>query len=363
MNTSARSGKRQHLKRRGEPAIPPEHRIRNLEQLQSHLQTAIEVEHSTIPPYLCALYSIKDGSNPEAAQIIKSVVVEEMLHMILVANVLNAIGGSPRLNHPEFIPKYPTFLPHSDDAFHVNLEKFSKHSIETFLRIERPAKPSAPPQLSRYHSLAQFYAAIELGLRDLSAEHIFTGDASRQVTPEHYSGGSGEVTPVTDLASALLALEEITGQGEGVDHTIWEGDPEKFGEVKEPAHYFRFNEIYREQRYTAADTLTSGPSGTQLTVQWDQVYPMRPNPKMANYPHDSALWRKTHAFNRSYTALLDELHTALNGDPRRLTRAVSGMYDLKRQAVELMKTPVGDGAMTAGPSFEYVSNFFGGLRE
>jgi len=347
--------KRQQLKRRGEPLIEPKHRIKKLEHLRSHLQTAIEVEHSTIPPYLCALYSIKDGSNLEAVRIIRSVVVEEMLHMILAANVLNAIGGSPHLNNSRFIPKYPSFLPHSDDAFRVSLERFSKHAIATFRRIERPARPSAPPEADRYHSLAQFYAAIELGLSELAAEGIFTGDTSRQVSPEHYSGGSGEVTPVTDLASALLALEEITGQGEGVDHSIWEGDPEKFGEVQEPAHYFRFDEIYRQQRYTAVDTLTSGPSGKQLIVQWDQVYPMQPNPKMADYPHDSALWRKAHAFNRGYTALLDELNTALSGNPKRLNQSVSGMYQLKQQAVELMKTPVGDGEMTAGPSFEYVS--------
>jgi len=75
---------------------------------------------------------------------------------------------------------------------------------------------------------------------------------------------------------------------------------------------------------------------------------------MANYPHDSMLWRKAHAFNRSYTDLLDELHTALNGNPKRLNQSVAGMYDLRQQAVELMKIPVGDEEMTAGPSFEYV---------
>lgn len=95
---------RQRLRRRGQPLIAPEHRITDLENLRRHLQTAIEVEHSTIPPYLCALYSIKDGSNVEAAATIKSVVVEEMFHLILVANVLNAIGGSPQLNNSKFIP-------------------------------------------------------------------------------------------------------------------------------------------------------------------------------------------------------------------------------------------------------------------
>jgi hypothetical protein len=341
------------MKRR-HATIPPEYRIKNLEQLRSHLQTAIEVEHSTIPPYLCSLYSIKDGSNLEAAKIIRSVVVEEMLHMILAANVLNAVGGAPRLNSSRFIPKYPTFLPHSDDAFRVNLERFSKHAIETFLRIERPAKPSALPEADRYHSLIQFYEAIELGLCELP-ESIFTGDPARQVTSEHYSSARGEVSPVTDLSSALLALEEITGQGEGVAHTIWEVNHRKFGEVKKPAHYFRFEEIHLQQRYTADDTPMSGPSGKPLKIQWNQVYPMRLNPKMADYPRDSALWRKAHAFNRSYTDLLDELHAALNGNPRRLMRSVDGMYDLKQQAVELMKTPVGDEGLTAGPSFEYVS--------
>jgi hypothetical protein len=357
MNTqqSGPGGKRQFLRRQGEPTILPKHRIKTLERLQSHLQTAIELEHSTIPPYLCALYSIKDGSNLEAARIIKSVVLEEMLHMILAANVLNAVGGEPSVKHRKFIPKYPTYLPHSNKAFRVNLEKFSKQAIETFLKIERPVKPKAQPEADKYHTIAQFYEAIELGLQDLSdKKNIFTGDASRQITPEYYYGGGGEAIPVTDLESAREALKEITGQGEGVHHTIWDGD-EQFGEVKELAHYFRFNEIRMERRYTANDLLTSEPSGKPLIVQWDQVYPMQPNPKMAHYPQGSELRRKTYEFNRTYMALLNELHDALNGDPQRLMQSVVGMYDLKYQAVELMKIPIGDGEMTAGPSFEYVS--------
>ena len=355
-NQSTRISRRQQLLRRGQPTIPFDRRIKTLADLQSHLQTAIELEHSTIPPYLCALYSIQDGGNVEAAQIIKSVVLEEMLHMILAANVLNAIGGEPSLNHPKFIPEYPTFLPHSDEAFCVNLAKFSKHTIETFLNIERPAKPQAPPEAGKYHTIAQFYEAIELGLHDLSADNIFTGAASRQITPDDYYGGGGEAIPVHDLTSALQALSEITGQGEGLHHTIFDGDQEKFGEVQELAHYFRFNEIYLERRYTAEDTATSGPSGEPLMVQWDQVHPMQPNPKMAQYPQGSEVWRKTYEFNRTYMALLNELHSALNGKPKRLMQSVVGMYDLKYQAVELMKIPIGAEGMTAGPSFEYVSN-------
>src|SRR5437588_10510384 len=110
------------------------HGIRTLEDLRQHLQVAIELEHSTIPPYLCALYSIKEGKKTEAAKVIKSVLLEEMLHMTLAANVLNAIGGKPAVDHPEFIPNYPTTLPHSAGKFKVNLAKFSPATIETFLK-------------------------------------------------------------------------------------------------------------------------------------------------------------------------------------------------------------------------------------
>jgi Ferritin-like len=57
-------------------------KIRNATQasdLYEHLQAAIELEHSTIPLYLTALYSIQPNSNREVAEIIFSVVREEML--------------------------------------------------------------------------------------------------------------------------------------------------------------------------------------------------------------------------------------------------------------------------------------------
>lgn len=53
--------------------------IDTVDDLREHLLVAIEVELSTIPPYLYAMYSIEDQSS-EAALLIRSVVVEEMLH-------------------------------------------------------------------------------------------------------------------------------------------------------------------------------------------------------------------------------------------------------------------------------------------
>src|SRR5687768_4726057 len=77
----------------------------------SAIQDAIKLEHSTIPPYLYALYSLKEGNNQGIIDIIQSVVIEEMLHMTLACNILNALGGTPEIDTPSFVPTYPGTLP------------------------------------------------------------------------------------------------------------------------------------------------------------------------------------------------------------------------------------------------------------
>src|ERR1700721_79343 len=91
------------------------------------LQSAIELEHSTIPPYLAALSSTAPAKNDVVAGIIRSIVVQEMLHMTIAANVLNAIGGAPAINQAGFIPAYPGPLPMMvDDDLKVGLEKLTR---------------------------------------------------------------------------------------------------------------------------------------------------------------------------------------------------------------------------------------------
>jgi hypothetical protein len=119
--------------------------ISSVESLQQHLQTAIELEHSTLPPYLCTLYSLKDGSNEEARAVLQSVALEEMLHLTLAANILNAIGGTPVLESPRLMPGHPTTLPHSDGSVILSLRPFSKEAVEGFMAFERPAVTDAVP--------------------------------------------------------------------------------------------------------------------------------------------------------------------------------------------------------------------------
>ena len=330
--------------------------IKTIESLRRHLRTAIEIEHSTIPTYLCALYSINAVTNTFAYQTLQSVVMEEMLHMVLAANILNAVGGRPAINTPEFIPEYPTFLPHSDDAFLVPLQKFSKDTLSIFLQIEQPAKRMARPEADNYQTIGQFYQAIAHALRylDLATPGgIFTGDKSRQVTSEHYYGAGGKLIPVFALDDAILAINEIIGQGEGMIGSILDPDHKFFGEEIEYAHYFRYNEIFVGQRYLPTDSPQDAPSGPPVQIDWEDVLNMQPNPKMADYPEGSELWKKTYEFNRTYMALLTSIQNACDGQPGLLMGAVSIMYDLKYKALELMNIPIGNGK-TAGPSFEYV---------
>ena len=320
------------------------------------------LEHATLPPYLCALYSILPDSNVESVEVIRSVFIEEMLHMVLAANVLNAIGGSPVIHDPSFVPTYPTTLPHSDNAISVPLARFSPETIETFMRIERPSDRHGAAEADGFETIGQFYRAIEDGLRMLCARHgepfVFAGDPARQIGPEMLGFvGERRVIAVHDLATALEAIDEIEEQGEGLKHRqVWDGDRDMFHpERDEVGHYFRFSEIMRGRSFKRGDTPRSGPSGASFAVDWEAVYPMRPNPKMDDYEFDSPIRVKMLQFNVRYCAMLQTLHRALNGERECLSPAISLMMDMRAIARELMQMPSGDGATNAGPTFEFVT--------
>ena len=327
--------------------------ITDVDDLKAHLQTAIELEHATIPPYLCALYSIPDGTNVIGSALIRSVVMEEMLHMVLAANLLNAIDGKPDLTHDKFVPAYPGYLPHSDDAFLVNLLPFGTEALDTFLKIERPAKAGAPPQGMNYATIAQFYAAIRDGFQRLGPS-IFTGQRGKQIDGSRfYYNAGGEPIEVVDLPSALQAIDEITEQGEGFDGTLYDNDSQ-FGQVDELAHYFRFNEIRTGRRYVSTDSPHQPPTGPELLVDWSARHPMAPNPKASEYVNRPEIHRLMVEFNLRYTALLATLDRAFNGKPGMLIEAVPIMYELKYRAQALMAIPSGRGdGTTVGPSFEF----------
>jgi hypothetical protein len=335
--------------------------ITSVESLREHLQWAIELEHTTIPPYLCALYSIEAGKNLEAVEVISSVVVEEMLHLTLAANLLNAVGGRPRLAIPKMMQGFPRPLPHGDRSFEISLLRFGFEAIETFLKIEQPSSTGSAPEGENYETIGQFYDAIRRGLRELSATlgeaNVFSGDPARQITDEHIYSGSGRIIAVNNLASALVAVEEIVEQGEGAGHTqVWDGDSDVFHpERDQAAHYYRFQELKLGRRYRRGDTPRTGPTGDPISIDWDSVRPMRTNPRICDHAPGSPIRVAQEKFSQSHYALLQLLEEAFGGAPRTLGSAMGAMYSLKAQAQALMQMPTEDGLATAGPTFEYVA--------
>ena len=112
----------------------------SVEHLREDLQIALQLEHSTIPTYLTALASIKSSYNLEIQTVMKTIIIQEMMHMALVANILNAVGGKPSLYSKDFIPHYPSRLPGGvQPDLVVPIEKMSLGLIRNiFMKIEQP---------------------------------------------------------------------------------------------------------------------------------------------------------------------------------------------------------------------------------
>jgi hypothetical protein len=333
--------------------------IETLEDLRKHLQWAIELEHTTLPSYLCALYSLDAVRNPDAVEVVSSVFVEEMIHLALAANLLNAVGGRPRLDMPHVLPPYPRRMPHGDRGMELALLPFGADALEMFLRLEQPSPRGAPPEGNHYETIGQFYSAIEDGLRRLSDSLgegvVFSGDPARQVAAGPFHHSSARVVQVGDLDSALAALEEIVEQGEGTGRGgVWDGDRDIFHPDRdEVGHYYRLQELKLGRRYRRGDTPGTGPTGEAVAVDVGGVSPMRPNPRLADHAPGGPIRTAQEEFNRVYSGLLQQLEQAFNGSPEGLGAAVGTMYAVKTQAQALMQMPDGDGTV-AGPTFEYV---------
>lgn len=337
-----------------EPAV-----ARNLDGtlpgLRCALQHAIELEHATLPTYLYALYSLVPGKNDRIAAVMLSVILEEMLHMALACNILNAVGGHPVIDTAAFVPTYPGPLPGGvESQLQVPLSPFSLVLIENvFMVIEEPEDPLHFPVLVRESgqvTIGQFYESIKQTIVDLSkTQTIFTGDASFQLTTGF---PSSELIAVNDVASASAAIETIVQQGEGT--SVSPLDPQH-----EPAHYYRYAEIL----YGRALVKNPNPppdfayAGEPIPFDPGGVYPVVTNPAVVGYPPGSAAAYQNDTFNYTYTSLLKTLHTVFNGRPGELPAAIGLMEALKELAFAMMSaTPAGPGAvpgLNAGPSFQY----------
>jgi hypothetical protein len=327
-----------------------------LEWLHQALETAIRLEFSTIPPYLTALWSIKDPASP-VAKAIRGIVQEEMLHMALACNMLVAIGGTPPIAAREFAPSYPGPLPGGvHPSLRVSLSGLTPEVVKAFMTIERPeatlAKEAA--DLAKAASLdpvddgapriGQFYDCILDAFSTLNPKL----STDRQIS------GPLSWYAVRTFDEVKTAINLIKHQGEGTESDPGE-QTDKITGKPELSHFYRFLEIHCGK--AIGPLPGSNVWGfTGEPVSWPEVWPVAEVPAGG---HDAGKVPAPVAdllmkFDRAYGLLLQQLHGLwATGDQGLLVAAIGTMFTMQDPARALMQIPIpGDPhGQTYAPNF------------
>lgn len=354
----------------------PDIRVENREELLFLLTEAAELEHSILCTYLFAAFSMKtdddEWDDRDLADLVRrwqrviyDVAVQEMVHFTLVCNLLTAVGGAPHLRRPNF-PQRSTYYP---EAFQMTLRPFSEETLHHFIFLERPegmefddtvdhplagfmetpAEDDIVATPEDFETVGHLYRGVEAGLahlvEKLGEDRVFIGPPQAQATRDHFS--FPELIPVTDLASAIQAVETIVEEGEGA-----RGDLEN-------SHYGRFMAVHEE--LTEALSLDPSFSPARPTVH----NPFGHHPfdstgyTMLDDPHTIAV---SDLFNAVYELMLMVLaryfaHTEETDDELRALGDVGVdlmFVGIKPIGEALTRLPAGPShpGRTAGPSFQ-----------
>lgn len=337
--------------------VDPEGPIDSVDDLRNHLYQAAFVELSTVPLYLYAAYSIQTQNYSQwspglsAFRTIRSVVIEEMLHLSLARNLMIAVGGGDQLRFYDraFVPTYPSPMLHHTPELVLHLEPCSTGLMtRVFLPLEMPRKPDAPPQPGWYSTLGQFYAAIADGFKRLDAPELWAENRPDLQYDRAYwnQDGGGQTQVVTDLTTALAAIDEIVEQGEGAD-------PAGNVPLDPIAPQAGFEELSHFQKFQRIE------QGIDVI---GNVWPVPVDPRTADYA--GPLERLSELFDAAYCYLLcmlDALFEASTLEREPGTRSVR--YGLERTCIAamggllfpiadlLVRQPTGDGH--AAPTFGF----------
>ncbi len=258
--------------------------IPNREQLLYTLTEAAEIEHNLMCCYLYAAWSLKTEPDDDVdaatsteiakwSRAILDIAIDEMTHLALVANLMNAVGGVAHFGRPNF-PIAPGMLP---AGLVVRLAPFNADTLQHFIYLERPEGSDEPdaasfvcdqayergqhgltltPAAQDYLTVGHLYRSVEAGLRALVAQHgeagVFIGDPALQVGPDTVSLDG--LIAITDLETACQALETIVEQGEGASgHS-------------ETSHFQRFLAI-REAVKARPDVKPAWPAATNPVMR------------------------------------------------------------------------------------------------
>ncbi|WP_328304519.1 ferritin-like domain-containing protein [Actinomycetospora sp. NBC_00405] len=312
----------------------------DLDWLKTALQAAVELELATIPPYLCAMWSVKENADP-VRSMIRDIAIEEMAHMATACNLPTAIGGTPAINTIDAVPKYPGPLPGEvHPGLVVPLAGLSRDLIwNVFMEIELPfSGPVLFAEGMAFPTIGAFYETIARAYEQLPPDAI-TGERQIEV-----GAGTGAAFTIADRLDAKQAISRIKEQGEGSSNSPL-GDPDTNPLTDDLAHYYQVAEIFYGRRLVAVDGLFEFVGDV---IPFPDVLPMAEVPP-AGYPESAD-------FDQAYKSILDKLQSAWeNGDQSAMNISVSDMFALESEAVALMETPLPGGGGTFGPDFKLPS--------
>ena len=326
-----------------------------LESLKLQLQQAVELEFATIPLYMTTLYSIAPGCNTEAYGLIRSVLLQEMLHMSQSANILIALGGRPVIDSDETTPSYPTtglpggVLPN----LNVTLHRASRaHLRDTLMAIEFPHETDVALNgtVIMNSTIGLFYQQVNNCMSSLTDQGIdlFSVDTSHlQLRWPWPNNTNGELHVIRSLKDAQEGVLEIIEQGEGASPI----DPDFTR--NELAHFYKFEEIVCTQALVKVNDTHYAYEGDPIEFDTTGIYPMRENPSKNGIEKGTQAYYEARAFHRTYRNLLGRLQQAFDGEPEMLIEAVSIMESLLVHARRVMRTKLENSDETVGPVFDY----------
>ncbi|KAF8555878.1 hypothetical protein OG21DRAFT_1483577 [Imleria badia] len=314
--------------------------------IKKDLAMALKIELATIPLYLYAMHSIRiddteEGKNGAATRARIAVIVQqEMLHLALAGNVFTSLDSDGHLGPKLYSEEYLVHYGRDDILFFeipLKLEPCHKKSLELFMKLESPyieppddGEAEHIPKASLWdnelhdgiardsRSIGEFYAKLKSDV----TRTTHWGNRDYQFSPAEFFGSN--MVQVTDMESALKALDIITEQGEGY------GSDEK-------AHYQMFIELWNH-------------------VDW-KCWPVPSSPTTEDYRNSPFVYQLALAHNATFCYLLITIQR---------TWTVSGTSDrhaLNRNNHAIMLNvlgPLGDfmakqpfNGGTAGPPFEF----------
>ncbi len=236
--------------------------IANREELIYLLTEAAEIEHGLMCCYLFAAYSLRVNDDTLDADTramlsrwrsaIIDIAKDEMTHLVLVSNLLSALGSAPHLTRPNF----PVARGYHPAGIIVSLAPFDRGTLDHFIYLERPEgvaiadgagfSPFAyrrglrdgrlVPSAQDYATVGHLYRGIRSGFvrlsESLGESNLFVGDPRVQVGADQFPMRG--LAKVRSLEDAKAAIDTIVLQGEGSEHD------------NASSHYRRFSSIRDE---------------------------------------------------------------------------------------------------------------------